>query len=178
MLANYDMDECNGIRMTRFEIEIPPLEPENGPELAYGTLVHDLDSLRELDERSPIVGSFRIETIPESRFVPKEVREQWIGIDIPVRFPETLIGGGVEFTDEDAILSLLMSGKIEAARWFSKNLQSLTPGWCFQVSEGTLTDSNDINQEPMTSLEYYGAILTPETRGQINATTRLIKQVP
>ena len=149
------------------EVPIPDLEPENGPELAYGTLVHDLGSLRHLDSWAPIFASFRVEQIPRGEFVPAEIREQWVGVDVPVRFTALIEAGGIEFGDDDAVLSLLASGKIDAAKWFVEHRQAGTPGWMFHLSEGILTDSRETGQEPMTSIEYYGLSLEQEARERL-----------
>ena len=79
------------------KIEIPALEPDSGPELAYDTLLHDLNGLRELDATAPIIASFRVGIVPNGHF-PLEIRQQWVEVDIPVRFPDLLKTGGVKFS--------------------------------------------------------------------------------
>lgn len=142
-------------------IEIP-VDAENGPALAYGMLLGDLDGLRYVDEQAPITGSFRIESLPEGEDVPVKIRLQWVGVDIPVRYSGHEEYGIVEFTSEDAILSLLAAGKIEAARWFALNFYPLYPAWFFRSHEGILTDGREAGQEPMSSVEYYRQFLTEE----------------
>ncbi len=139
-----------------------------GPAMAYGTLIHDFKGLQELDEAHPIVGSFRLGEVPDSRAVPIEIREQWMGVTIPVRFPLALSGGGVEATTHDLVLSLLAHGKFEAAQWFCKpeNQQHLFPPWCFMLREGDLALGG-----PRSSGEHYGAYLDEERQTAIEGVT-------
>ena len=108
------------INMSSIEIPIPEMTVKNGPEIAYGTLLYDLDGLRELDEAHPIIGSFKVKDVPgadiHDQEPPASVRTQWPGVEIPVRFPSQLDAGHIEFTDEDAVLSLIAKGRFDAAR--------------------------------------------------------------
>lgn len=127
-----------------------------GPVAAYGMLNGDFEGLAALDDDSPIVGTFKIDTVPGG-MPPLEVRQDWVGVELPVRQPERLEGGEVEVSPADAILSLLAHGKLDATIWFFNAglaLAPFGPRWVFQASEGTVTES-----EPVSSRDFYGARL-------------------
>ena len=136
-----------------------------GPIAAYGMLTGQFEGLEDLDDESPIAGTFTFDTVPVG-MPPQEVREGWVGVTVPVRHPERLERGEVELSPADAILSLLSSGKLDATDWFFKSGLALAPfgaRWVFQTTEGAFAES-----EPVDSRDFYGSRLSKEARTVID----------
>jgi hypothetical protein len=71
---------------------------------------------RMLDTHAPIFAKFVIEEVPPG-FPPRHVREQWVGVALPVRmrpYPDTIPVLGFE-----AIDSLKQAGRMTATVWLS-----------------------------------------------------------
>lgn len=131
---------------------------------AYAMLNGDFEGLEDLDDESPIVGTFKIDTVPAG--MPSlEVRQEWVGVELPVRQPERLEDGEVEVSPADAVLSLLSTGRLDATAWFFNAgliLAPFGPRWVFQEGEGTVTQS-----EPVSSRDFYGAKLDEQVRSTL-----------
>jgi hypothetical protein len=141
-------------------IELSVAEIERRFTKEKGILFTKQQQFKELDTKRPIEGTFTITTIPEG-VAPKHVREQWVGLEVPIRFltPHMLSGeGDVEMTTADIIVSLQSQGKQESADWFWKYAKQhkltlfydVWDSWKFDVSEGTIQTI-----KPTTSIDYY-----------------------
>ncbi len=134
-----------------------------GPVAAYGMLLGK-DSLTDADEDDPIAGTFTFTSVPAGD-PPLQVREEWVGVEVPVRDPESLQWGEVPVSSDDVELSLLSQGKLDAASWFISLAQrygSYTA--TFQVGEGDFAE-----REGISSVDYYGSKLSPEARAAVEA---------
>ena len=133
-----------------------------GPVAAYGVLTHEMEGLAEADDAAPIVGTFVFDTVPAGD-PPLNVREEWVGVGVPVRHPSWLEQGLVDVSSDDVRLSLLSQGKLDAAKWFtSLALQLGDFTATFRASEGTFTKG-----EPFSSQDFYGALLDEQVRTTI-----------
>jgi len=133
-----------------------------GPVAAYGMLIGK-DRLIDADELDPILGTFTFTRVPAGS-PPLEIREEWVGVEVPVRDPESMTRGEVPVSSDDVELSLLSQGRIDAASWFialAYRHGSYTA--TFQADEGEYTPRNDI----ASSLDYYGRRLSPEVRAAV-----------
>lgn len=81
-----------------------------GPVAAYAMLHGNFEGLDDFDIESPIVGTFTPKTVP-SGIPPLEVRQEWLGVELPVRQPEQLRDNEVGVSPADAVLSLISHGK-------------------------------------------------------------------
>jgi hypothetical protein len=133
-----------------------------GKVAAYGILVWQWDKLTDQDEKDSIKGMFTVTQTPGG-FPPKELRQAWVGVQLPVRNMEGVNDTGeIKISPADAILSLYCDGKMNAAEWFIKAGIGLAPFrhfWIFQVSDGELQLI-----DPITSVDYYGSKLSPKMR--------------
>lgn len=133
-----------------------------GPVAAYGMLIHEMGGLVDADGTTPIVGTFVFDTVPAGD-PPLSVREEWVGVRIPVRHPYWLDQGLVDVSANDARLSLLSHGMLDAASWFTSlalRMGNFTA--TFRTREGTFTES-----EPVSSIDFYGAGLDEKVRAAI-----------
>lgn len=133
-----------------------------GPVAAYGMLTFEMEGLADADDTDPIVGTFVFDTVPAGD-PPLGVREEWVGVGVPVRHPDLLKQGLVDVSADDARLSLLSQGKLDAASWFTSlalRMGNFTA--TFKSSEGTFTES-----EPVSSQDFYGAMLDEQVRTTI-----------
>jgi hypothetical protein len=133
-----------------------------GPIAAYGMLTFEMEGLADADDNTPIAGTFMFDTVPAGD-PPLSVREEWVGVEVPVRHPDELSQGYVDVSSDDARLSLLSQGKLDAASWFTSlalRMGNFTA--TFQSSEGTFLES-----EPVSSQEFYGAKLDDQVRTTI-----------
>lgn len=133
-----------------------------GPVAAYGMMSFEMGGLRNADERSPIAGTFVFDTVPAGD-PPLSVREEWVGVRVPVRHPDWIEEGLVDVSADDARLSLLSQGKLDAAMWFTSlalRMGDFTA--TFRASEGTYTES-----EPISSADFYGEKLDEQVRTAI-----------
>jgi hypothetical protein len=125
-------------------------------------LTFEMEGLAEADDTAPIVGAFVFDTVPAGD-PPLSVREEWVGVGVPVRHPDWIEQGLVDVSSDDARLSLLSQGKLDAASWFtSLALQMGDFTATFRSSEGTFTPS-----EPVSSQDFYGAKLDEQVRTTI-----------
>lgn len=133
-----------------------------GKVAAYGMLMGQYDGLNDLDDASPIEGVFTITKVPDG-VPPQEVREEWVGVELPVRNIERgQAQDEVEVSPADAIISLLRSGRLDAAEWFAASgipLEMFGGTWVFRATDGSVQTVPEI-----TSEEYYGASLSAATR--------------
>ena len=132
-----------------------------GPIAMYGMLLNQYEGLEALDKVLPIKGTFTVDTVPEGT-PPLDVRENWVGVELPLRQPRMLRHGEVTISPADAILSLLAFGKLDAATWFietSAELAPLGPYWVFRSNDGRIAA-----KESTTSVEYYGSRLDGRIR--------------
>lgn len=133
-----------------------------GPVAACGMMTFEMEGLADADDTAPIVGTFVFDTVPAGD-PPLSIREEWVGVGVPVRHPGALNEGFVDVSADDARLSLLSQGKLDAASWFTSlalRMGDFTA--TFRSSEGTFTKS-----EPVSSKEYYGAKLDEQVRTAI-----------
>lgn len=129
---------------------------------AYGMLTFEMEGLAEADDTAPIVGTFVFDTVPAGD-PPLSIREEWVGVGVPVRHPDWIEQGLVDVSSDDARLSLLSQGRLDAASWFtSLALQMGDFTATFRSSEGTFTPS-----EPVSSQDFYGAKLDAQVRTTI-----------
>lgn len=138
------------------------------PVAGYGALVGQYDKLKTADAVNPIVGTFTFDTVPVG-YPPEDIREHWVGVEVPVRQPERLVDGEIAVAPVDAFLSLLRAGKLEAASWFMASglqLDYLAPTWVFQATEGT---HNEL-PESLSSVDFYGATVASEVKVVIEDT--------
>lgn len=134
-----------------------------GPVAAYGMMTFEMEEdLADADDTAPIVGTFVFDTVPAGG-PPLDVREEWVGVGVPVRHLDRLEQGSVDVSSDDVRLSLLSQGKLDAAQWFVL-LHSQMGGFIatFRSSEGTFTAS-----EPVSSRDFYGAKLDEQVRTTI-----------
>ena len=133
-----------------------------GKVAAYGMLKWQFEKLAELDEEEPIDGTFTITEVPGG-FPPEEIRQEWVGVQLPVRNMDRVEDSGeVEISPADAILSLLNNGRLDAADWFIKAgiaFAPFGPSWVFQAAEGETQSVPTVS-----SMDYYGASLSQEMR--------------
>lgn len=138
-----------------------------GKVAAYGMFKRQLQELTALDDEAAIDGTLTITEVPEG-FPPENIREAWVGVQLPVRGLGQLTGDGkVRIPPADAILSLLNAGRLDAADWFIRAGISFGPldyTWGFNVADGTLEWT-----DPVSSRQYYGSGLTPEVRAALEA---------
>lgn len=129
-----------------------------GPIAAYGMLSHQLGSLAELEE-DPITATFTFSERPDG-YAPVEIRDEWVGVSTPVRYPESLDGGVLEITHADLVLTLLSNGKVDAASWFIKFEASnyMFGNWQFEVPAGKV----ELLDEPIHAKEFYGSRLSAD----------------
>jgi len=133
-----------------------------GPVAAYGMLIFEMEGLADADEAAPIAGTFVFDSVPAGD-PPLSVREEWVGVGVPVRHPDWLEQGLVDVSASDARLSLLSQGKLDAASWFTSfalRMGEFTA--TFRSSEGTFIES-----EPVSSQDFYGAKLDERVRNTI-----------
>lgn len=164
------------ISIMTLAIPMPEMIPENGPKLAYGTLLIDLGGLRELDAEFPIIGEFSLDDMPPryKQSPPDWVAPGWRGATLPVREYNAgiLELEGVEFSDEDAILSLTANGQFESANWFVENPTNFVPGWFFDARIGKLSLYKDIRKRKhgteLSSLEFYAKNVDPKFINELN----------
>jgi hypothetical protein len=129
---------------------------------AYGMLTFEMEGLTGADDAAPIVGTFVFDTVPAGD-PPLSVREEWVGVGVPVRHPDWLEQGLVDVSSDDARLSLLSQGKLDAASWFtSLALQMGDFTATFRTSDGTFAES-----EPVSSQDFFGAKLDEQVRTTI-----------
>jgi hypothetical protein len=133
-----------------------------GKVAAFGMLKWQFDELAELDDEEPIEGTFTVTTTPAG-FPPEHIRQEWVGVELPVRSMERINDDfEVEINPVDAILSLLNNGKLDGADWFMKAgiaFSAFGPSWVFRSNEGEAKLT-----EAVSSMDFYGAKLTPEIR--------------
>ncbi len=134
---------------------------------AYGMLMWQFKELADLDLYEPIEGTFTITTMPAG-FPPEEIRQEWVGVELPVRKLDRVSEDlEVEISPADAILSLLSNGRLDGADWFIKAgivFSAFGPSWVFQANEGSVE-----RVETVSSMDYYGAKLTPEIRDTLES---------
>ena len=133
-----------------------------GPVAAYGMLAFEMENLTDADAKAPIVGTFVFDTVPVGD-PPQSVREEWVSVGVPVRHPDWLEQGLVDVSSNDARLSLLSQGKLDAASWFTSlalRMGDFTA--TFRSSEGTFTEG-----EPVSSQDFYGSKLDEQVRTTI-----------
>lgn len=165
------------------ELGIARCEDELGHEacgaaVAYCSILEGYGEYSNYDQQHPIMGKFEIRQIPNGN-APEEIRRQWLGVELPVRYIDILPEGVVQVSSADAISSLLAHGKIKAALWFFNNRRddivdellvtdgfAFAPRWQFQLSDGFMIP----NVEPIRSLDFYGSKVTPEIREKIEIT--------
>lgn len=133
---------------------------------AYGMFKWQLHELAELDDEASIDATFTITEVPDG-FPPENIRQEWVGVRLPVRGFERSVDDMVRVSPADAVLSLLESGKLDAADWFIRAgivFGGLDMTWGFKKSDGQLEPT-----DPVSSRQYYGAGLTPEVRAALEA---------
>lgn len=133
-----------------------------GPVAAYGMLIGK-GRLVEADEDDPIVGTFTFTSVPAGD-PPLDVREEWAGVEVPVRDAESLGWGEVPVSSDDVELSLLSQGKLDAAAWFislAHRYGSYTA--TFKTSEGEFTERD----AAISSMDFYGRLLSSEARAAV-----------
>jgi len=135
-----------------------------GPVAAYGALVYEMGSLSQLDIDAPIVGTFTFNTVPAGS-PPEEIREEWLGVEVPVRYPDGLVAGDMKLSANDTRLSLLSQGRLKSALWFTR--LALTrisfSSAIFQAREGEYAE-----RDAVSSLDYYGSRISADVRATIN----------
>lgn len=131
-----------------------------GKVAAFGMLKWQFQELVDLDDMEPIEGTFTITEVPDG-FPPQAIREEWVGVQLPMRnMQRCQESGEVEISPADAILSLLNSGRLNAAEWFIKaniRFSPLEPSWVFKAADGQVQ-----SVDTTSSADYYGSNLTPE----------------
>lgn len=140
-----------------------------GPAAAYGMLLWQLGGLEHFDFNSPIMGTYKIQSDPGGD-PPLEIREQLVGIELPVRQLDSSQAGLVEVNLVDIILSLVRDGKLAAAAWYAGPYlkpDHLKDRRVFKSSGGMVTERQSIS-----SLDYYGSRLEPSVRTAIDAQTQ------
>ncbi len=79
---------------------------------------------RKLDHIEKMCGSFLIESTPNMMTtVPKFVEEGWVGLALPIRYPDIIELGSVLVEHSDIIASSLSQGREDIADYF--DLRSL-----------------------------------------------------
>jgi hypothetical protein len=137
-----------------------------GPAAGYTTLVNNFGGLEQLDNFEPIHATFTINTTPGG-MPPEEVRREWNGVTLPVRdcFEES--EGTVQISPADAIISLLMHGKMDAAQWFYNigiPLEAMGAKWQFRDDEGEVKEIEDL----ISSVEFYSRFVPDAIRKAID----------
>lgn len=97
-----------------------------------------------LDRECPIVGGFRITSLPEGD-PPEAVRQAWVDTTVPVRQGYDEHEGKIAVHSIDAIISLYGDRKVGAANWLfnahvaiAKQMQEVVT-WHFNESEGVVS---------------------------------------
>jgi hypothetical protein len=100
-----------------------------------------LEKIRAHDERPKIIGSFLLEDASLQVLIPKSVKDEMPGLEVPIRIPNILDHGTVQVMYGDLIASSLVQRKISIADWYedqsARSTRSLfTPGTWFDVDWG------------------------------------------
>lgn len=137
-----------------------------GPVAGYTTLVNNFNGLKDLDAARPIIATFTLDQVPDGS-PPLDIREDWVGVQLPARQGYDDYPSGVKISPADAVLGLLMHGKMNAADWFwdaSVSLMPLGPRWEFQSHEGTIAEI-----ESASSKDYYSQFVPDAVRVAIDS---------
>ena len=132
-----------------------------GPVAAYRLLINKYEGLVEVDQLKPIIGKYAILKVPIGE-APIESREQWVGLELPIRSYELLTEGLIEINPSDVVLSLLSKGKIKACRRFIEydfKYEDDGETMIFNTSDGAITYI-----QPVSSKEYFGSNLNEVTK--------------
>ncbi len=141
------------------ELAGQPCEDERGNEICGLAAAHHYASeLREkyldpLDKFSPITATLTIDKVPDGNS-PLNIREEWVGVNLPLR--RLGDGGGSQgmiVTIPDMLISLLSSGKLDAADHYAReSINDGIPYWIFSEKEGYVTEL----ESTVGSFEYFG----------------------
>ncbi len=164
-------NECH-LKKGVIEIAGQPCENERGNEMC-GKLAayHYANEIREsyldpLDIYCPISARLTIDKVPEGKS-PLNIREELVGVSLPLRrLGEDSDSQGMIVTVPDMLLSLLSSGKLDAAEYYALDSTSNNnPYWIFDKNDGEVNKL----ELPMSSFDYYGIqIDDPEILRKMN----------
>jgi hypothetical protein len=134
-----------------------------GPIIAYDK-AHVNYSIEKLDSLSLISGKMKINSVHGSMAGIKWF-DDLIGTEVPIRFLDEDSEGFVQVAYLDIVLGLCVAGKLKTARWFEENsIPYDMMYWPFKASDCPV----EMFDEPVNSLEYFGADLDPEVREYID----------
>jgi hypothetical protein len=130
-----------------------------GPAIALFSVESQRPAFEQLDELQPILATFTIQEVPAGP-APLEIREQWVGVVLPVRQLRRAQSGAVAISPFEATLALRAAGKHEASDWWYRILMPrvsnpvgyLTESLAFEAADGEVTELD----VPMTSFDFYG----------------------
>lgn len=141
-----------------------------GPVAAYFMALQFSDELARIDSLEPIVGTLKINRISGAYSVGKEDMEKfWVGMEFPIRNIEAAFNGTLELSSIDAILVLLLNGRLYEADELLQ-ADSVEPSdliWKFQPGDVTL----GIHQ-PASGFDYIVDKIAPEVRHSIETAAR------
>lgn len=72
-----------------------------------------------LDERAPVLGNFTVLEPTANGFPPESIREEWVGVTLPVRCIDS-VAIGYPVWVVDALIALRKAGKIDGFQWWEQ----------------------------------------------------------
>src|SRR5882724_6455541 len=80
--------------------------------------------VNELNAKAPILGNFLVTELPAGTDSPERIRQQWIGLSLPVRCQGLDFEGAVPVLAIEAMLELKKAGRLEAYNWWMREYES------------------------------------------------------
>jgi hypothetical protein len=130
-----------------------------------------METLNDRETEHPILSWFIVGTMPEGE-APIEIKEQWLGVPLPVRMKAprldyrvgvlsgeriTSVKDAIPVNTDDAILALRAAGKEEAADWWEANGHTHgDPTLLFDAAEGKLVRGNTLEDAQVAP--FYGGV--------------------